>query len=101
VTKLINLIPSIPFYSQLHVHTQYFILDGVTNILSLIEQAKSLGMETAAITDYGNMFGVKEFHYTVTKKEIKPIIGCEIYVAKRSVADVAVKEDRSGDLLIF
>ena len=47
------------------------------------------------------MFGVKEFHNTASKKGIKPIIGCEIYVAKRSIADVTGKEDRSGDHLIL
>ncbi len=90
-----------PGFSHLHVHTQYSILDGAANILSLIEKAKSLGMEAVAITDHGNMFGVKEFHNTATKKGIKPIIGCEIYVAKRSIAEVSVKEDRSGDHLIL
>ena len=58
-------------------------------------------MEAIAITDHGNMFGVKEFHSTATKKGIKPIIGCEIYVAKRSISEVNVKEDRSGDHLIL
>jgi DNA polymerase-3 subunit alpha len=62
---------------------------------------KSLGMEALAITDHGNMFGVKEFHNTATKKGIKPIIGCEIYVARRSMADTTGKEDRSGDHLIL
>jgi DNA polymerase-3 subunit alpha len=62
---------------------------------------KSLGMEAIAITDHGNMFGVKEFHNTASKKGIKPIIGCEIYVAKRSISDVSGKEDRSGDHLIL
>jgi DNA polymerase III subunit alpha len=88
-------------FSHLHVHTQYSILDGAASISSLIDKAKSLGMEAIAITDHGNMFGVKEFHSTATKKGIKPIIGCEIYVAKRSISEVNVKEDRSGDHLIL
>jgi DNA-directed DNA polymerase III (polc) len=58
-------------------------------------------MEALAITDHGNMFGVKEFHNTATKKGVKPIIGCEIYVARRSMADTTGKEDRSGDHLIL
>jgi len=66
-----------------------------------MEKAKSLGMEAVAITDHGNMFGVKEFHATALKKGIKPVIGCEMYVAKRSIADVSGKEDRSGDHLIL
>jgi len=88
-------------FAHLHVHTQYSILDGAANIQSLVEKAKSLGMEALAITDHGNMFGVKEFHNIATKKGIKPIIGCEIYVAKRSIKEVTVKEDRSGDHLIL
>ncbi len=88
-------------FSHLHVHTQYSILDGASNIPLLIEKVKSLGMDSLAITDHGNMFGVKEFHNAATKKGIKPIIGCEIYVAKRSIAEVTGKEDRSGDHLIL
>ncbi len=88
-------------FAHLHVHTQYSILDGASSIPLLIDKVKSLGMEAVAITDHGNMFGVKEFHNTAAKKGIKPIIGCEIYVAKRSIADVTGKEDRSGDHLIL
>ncbi len=88
-------------FAHLHVHTQYSILDGASSIPLLIDKVKSLGMEAIAITDHGNMFGVKEFHNNATKKGIKPIIGCEIYVAKRSIEDVNGKEDRSGDHLIL
>ena len=88
-------------FAHLHVHTQYSILDGASSIPLLIEKVKSLGMEAVAITDHGNMFGVKEFHNQATKKGIKPVIGCEIYVAKRSIAEVSGKEDRSGDHLIL
>ncbi len=88
-------------FAHLHVHTQYSILDGASSIPSLIDKVKSLGMEAIAITDHGNMFGVKEFHNTAVKKGIKPIIGCEIYVAKKPIGEVNVKEDRSGDHLIL
>jgi len=88
-------------FSHLHVHTQYSILDGASSIPLLMDRVKALGMEAIAITDHGNMFGVKEFHNHATKKGIKPIIGCEIYVAKRSIEEVNVKEDRSGDHLIL
>ena len=87
--------------SHLHVHTQYSILDGASNIASLIDKVKALGMDSVAITDHGNMFGAKEFHNYATKKGIKPIIGCEIYVAKNSIDEKSVKEDRSGDHLIL
>jgi len=88
-------------FAHLHVHTQYSILDGASNIPLLIEKAKSYGMEALAITDHGNMFGAKEFHNHATKKGIKPVLGCEIYVAKGSVDDKSGKEDRSGDHLIL
>ncbi|MBK7626916.1 MAG: DNA polymerase III subunit alpha [Bacteroidales bacterium] len=88
-------------FAHLHLHTQYSILDGASNISLLMERVKTLGMDAVAITDHGNMFGVKEFHNHASKKGIKPIIGCEIYVAKRSIGEVNVKEDRSGDHLIL
>jgi DNA polymerase-3 subunit alpha len=88
-------------FTHLHVHTQYSILDGASSIPLLIDKVKSLGMDSVAITDHGNMFGVKEFHNIATKKGIKPILGCEIYVAKRSISEVPGKADRSGDHLIL
>ena len=88
-------------FAHLHVHTQYSILDGASSIPALIDRVKALGMDSIAITDHGNMFGVKEFHNTAVKKGVKPIIGCEIYVAKRSISETNVKEDRSGDHLIL
>ena len=70
-------------FVHLHVHTQYSILDGQASIGGLFERAKELGMPALAITDHGNMYGVKEF-LKVAKKypEVKPIIGCEIYVTR-------------------
>ncbi|NLK55685.1 MAG: PHP domain-containing protein, partial [Bacteroidales bacterium] len=88
-------------FTHLHVHTQYSILDGASNIPKLIDRVKQLGMEAIAITDHGNMFGVKEFHATALEKGVKPILGCELYVAKRPVGGTSVKEDRSGDYLIL
>ena len=75
-------------FVHLHVHTQYSILDGQASISGLFERAKELGMPALAITDHGNMYGVKEF-LKVAKKfpEIKPIIGCEVYVARRRMED--------------
>lgn len=88
-------------FAHLHVHTQYSILDGASSIPNIIEKAKNLGMEALAITDHGNMFGVKEFHNAAIRKGIKPVIGCEIYVAKRTISETNVREDRSGDHLIL
>jgi len=58
-------------------------------------------MEALAITDHGNMFGVKEFHDAATAASIKPVIGCEIYVARTTLEDKTSVEDRSGDHLIL
>ena len=88
-------------FSHLHVHTQYSILDGASAISSLIDKVKASGMEAIAITDHGNMFGAKEFHNYAVKKGIKPILGCEIYVAKGTIEEKSGKEDRSGDHLIL
>ena len=90
-----------PEFTHLHVHTQYSILDGAAAIKKLLARAKELGMTSLAITDHGNMFGVKEFHNAAHAAGIKPILGCEVYVAARSRFDKTEKEDRSGDHLIL
>lgn len=90
----------IPF-THLHVHSQYSILDGAASISGLVEKAKSDGMNALALTDHGSMLGIKEFHSTCKKAGIKPILGCETYVASRSIEDKSGKEDRSGDHLIL
>ncbi|MCC8062656.1 MAG: PHP domain-containing protein, partial [Rikenellaceae bacterium] len=88
-------------FTHLHVHTQYSILDGAAAIKKLLARAKDLGMTSLAITDHGNMFGVKEFHNAAHAAGIKPILGCEVYVAARSRFDKTDKDDRSGDHLIL
>ncbi|MCK4661879.1 MAG: DNA polymerase III subunit alpha [Bacteroidales bacterium] len=87
-------------FVHLHVHTQFSILDGASNIQGLINKIKENGMNAIAITDHGNMYGVKRFHDIAIKEGIKPIIGCEIYVASKSRFDKKEKEDRSGNHLI-
>lgn len=77
----------IPQFTHLHLHTQYSILDGMTNIKKLAKKVKEDGMTAVAITDHGNMYGVKEFHNVMTKEGIKPIIGTEAYVAVNSHLD--------------
>ena len=70
-------------FVHLHVHTQYSILDGLSDIEKLFSRAQELGMPGIAITDHGNMFGVKDFHDVSAKfPDVKPIIGCEIYVTR-------------------
>ena len=88
-------------FAHLHVHTQYSLLDGATNIDLLAKKAKGDNMQAVAITDHGNMFGAKLFHKTMTKAGIKPIIGCEVYVARRGRTKKEGKKDASGWHLIL
>ena len=90
----------IPF-THLHVHSQYSILDGAASINALVSKAKKDKMSALALTDHGTMFGIKEFHATCTKEGIKPILGCETYVAARTMKDKKDKVDRSGYHLIL
>ena len=89
-------------FVHLHVHTQYSILDGQASISGLFERAKELGMPALAITDHGNMYGVKEF-LKVAKKfpEVKPIIGCEIYVTRHYDHRIKDKDHRGYYHLIL
>jgi len=72
-------------FSHLHVHTQYSLLDGAAGIKPLLSKAKQYGMGAMAITDHGNMYGVPEFVNEAKKNDIKPIIGCEFYIANGSM----------------
>ncbi len=74
-------------FVHLHVHTQYSLLDGAIRLDSLFKKAKEFGMHSVAITDHGTMFGVFEFWEIAKKYDIKPIIGCECYVAPRTRHD--------------
>ena len=71
-------------FAHLHVHTEFSLLDGASRIKNLVAQAKELGMTALAITDHGTMFGAINFYQECKKQGIKPIIGCEVYVAPRS-----------------
>jgi len=88
-------------FTHLHVHTQYSILDGAAQIEPLLRKAKDDGMTALAITDHGNMYGAVEFSETARKVGIKPIIGCEVYVAEGSRNDKRGREDRSGYHLVL
>ena len=71
-------------FTHLHIHTEYSLLDGICRIPKLIERAKELGMDSLAITDHGVMYGAIEFYLAAREAGIKPIIGCEVYVAPDS-----------------
>ena len=71
-------------FTHLHVHTEYSLLDGMCRIPQLVSRAKELGMDSLAITDHGVMYGAIQFYQAAREAGIKPIIGCEVYVARDS-----------------
>lgn len=87
-------------FSHLHVHSQYSLLDGAASIINLLSKAKENGMKSIALTDHGNMFGVPKFVSEAKKKDIKPIIGCEFYLARGSRHDKS-KNSESDEKNIF
>jgi DNA polymerase-3 subunit alpha len=89
-------------FTHLHVHTEYSLLDGASRIDELIAATKSLGMDSVAITDHGNMFGVVEFYKAAKAQGIKPILGCEVYTAARRMEDNdADKDKHQGHLVLL
>lgn len=76
-------------FVHLHLHTQFSLLDGACRIPELLNLAKLYKMDSLAITDHGNMFGAIDFYLEAQKAGIKPIIGCEVYVAPQSRFDKA------------
>lgn len=88
-------------FVHLHLHTEYSLLDGFTRISKLFEKAKALNMDAVAITDHGVMFGVVDFYKEAKKHGIKPIIGCEVYMAPRSMKDKDGRADRDQGHLVL
>ena len=74
-------------FVHLHVHSEYSLLDGMCRIKDLPKRAKELGMKAIALTDHGVMYGAVNFYKECIKEGIKPIIGCEVYVAPNSRLD--------------
>ena len=83
-------------FVHLHVHTEYSLLDGACRIPALVSRAKELGQTALAITDHGAMYGVIDFYKKAKEVGIKPIIGCEVYVAPRTMADKVHKIIKGG-----
>lgn len=90
-----------PYFAHLHLHTLYSVLDGACKIPVLMKKAKEYGMDAMAITDHGNMYGVMEFVTEAQKQGIKPIVGCEVYVAPKSRFEKLGREERSSYHLIL
>ena len=83
-------------FVHLHVHTKYSLLDGALRLEDLFERAKQDEMPALAITDHGNMFGAVEFYKAAMKIGVKPILGCEVYVAQESRFDRKIKGARAA-----
>ena len=82
-------------FVHLHVHSEYSLLDGACRIERLVEKVKALGQPAVAITDHGVMYGAIEFYHAAKKAGVKPIIGCEVYVAPRTRFDKQHRVDSS------
>jgi len=92
--------PTSPFV-HLHVHTQYSLLDGAIRIDPLLKRVAQYGMDAVAITDHGTMFGVVELYEKAVKAGIKPIIGCEVYLAPRKMTDKTPLDSKGMSHLIL
>ncbi len=88
-------------FVHLHLHTDYSLLDGACDISRLMDRAAELKMPAVAITDHGNLFGAIQFYHEALKRGLKPIIGCETYVAPTSRFDRATDSDRPNHLVLL
>ncbi|MBL4936282.1 DNA polymerase III subunit alpha [Clostridium sp. YIM B02515] len=88
-------------FVHLHVHTEYSLLDGSGKIPDLIARVKELGMKSIAITDHGVMYGCVDFYRAAKDQGIKPIIGCEVYVASKSMHDKTNNKDNETHHLVL
>lgn len=88
-------------FTHLHTHTEFSLLDGACRIKQLVCRAKSLGMQSLAITDHGNMYGAVDFYKACKSEGIKPVIGCEVYVAPRTRFDKDKVLDKEYNHLIL
>ena len=81
-------------FVHLHVHSEYSLLDGACRLRQLVLRVKEMGMKAVAVTDHGNVFAAVEFYNECKREGIKPIIGCEVYVAPRTRFDRQGRQDR-------
>jgi DNA polymerase-3 subunit alpha len=87
---------AMPGFTHLHVHSEYSLLDGLARVPDLVKTAKKRGFDALALTDHGVMYGAVQFYKAAKKEGIKPIIGCELYVAPRSRFDRDAQFDRKA-----
>ncbi len=88
-------------FTHLHVHTEYSLLDGLCRIKPLLKKAKDLNMDSLAITDHGNLHGAIEFYKACQANDIKPIIGCEFYLAPKDLKDRTPRSRKSSHLTVL
>ncbi|MBI5700981.1 DNA polymerase III subunit alpha [Candidatus Saganbacteria bacterium] len=88
-------------FVHLHTHSEYSLLDGAGKIQEIVSFVKELGMKSYALTDHGNMYAAVQFYLECKNHDIKPIIGCELYLAPRTRFDKETKEDRANYHLTF
>jgi len=88
-------------FVHLHVHTQYSLLDGAIRIDDLLERTRAYGMDSVAITDHGTMFGAIDFYEKALKADIKPIIGCECYIAPRTISHKTPMDNKGLSHLVL
>ena len=93
--------PELTPFVHLHNHSDYSLLDGASKIESMVDTAVSMGMPALALTDHGNLFGAIQFYSTARKHGIKPIIGCEVYVAKEDRLKKTGGGDQSNHLVLL
>ncbi len=88
-------------FTHLHIHTEYSLLDGMCRIPQLVSRAKELGMDSLAITDHGVMYGAIQFYLAAKEAGIKPIIGCEVYIAQDSHSSRSVGDKKNYHLILL
>ena len=88
-------------FTHLHVHTEFSLLDGACRLDDLVSRAKALGMQSLAITDHGNMYGAVDFYKACKRQGVRPIIGCEVYVAPRTRYDRERVQDKAYNHLVL
>jgi DNA polymerase-3 subunit alpha len=93
--------PKKPNFVHLHVHSHYSLLDGLAKIDELLDRAKELGMDSLALTDHGVLYGAIEFYQKAKEKGVKPLIGCEMYLAPNGLAQKRAKIDDARHHLIL
>ncbi len=88
-------------FTHLHVHTEYSLLDGSNKVKELVARVKELGMDAVAVTDHGNMYGIIEFYKAAKDAGIRPVIGCEVYVAPFSRFNKSGQKDNKYNHLVL